>query len=218
MKPAVHDRASATDGPASAREEERRRLARDLHDGPAQTLAAALFGVDLAVSALDRAPATARDEFLARAGAGAGCAGRRAGTDGRVAAASSRAARARRRPEWAGRACHRCGERRCRSRPKVSARRAVAGGCRARALPHLAGGGQQRAAAWRSQPRPGVARGKAGRSPSCWLSTMDVVSRANRICLVQQGRGTAWHARACGASGRRRCGSSPRRAPGRGSR
>jgi two-component system sensor histidine kinase DegS len=50
---------------ASAREDERRRLARDLHDGPAQTLAAALFGLDLAVSALDRAPATARDEFLA---------------------------------------------------------------------------------------------------------------------------------------------------------
>jgi signal transduction histidine kinase len=66
MKPAVHDRVSATaDSPASAREEERRRLARDLHDGPAQTLAAALFGVDLAVSALDRAPATARDELLA---------------------------------------------------------------------------------------------------------------------------------------------------------
>jgi two-component system sensor histidine kinase DegS len=50
---------------AVAREDERRRLARDLHDGPAQTLAAALFGVDLAVSALDRAPATARDELLA---------------------------------------------------------------------------------------------------------------------------------------------------------
>ena len=46
-------------------EDERRRLARDLHDGPAQTLAAALFGVDLAVAALDRSPATARDELLA---------------------------------------------------------------------------------------------------------------------------------------------------------
>src|SRR5918997_1650347 len=66
VKPAVHDRPSATaESPPSAREEERRRLARDLHDGPAQTLAAALFGVDLAVSALDRAPATARDELLA---------------------------------------------------------------------------------------------------------------------------------------------------------
>ena len=64
IKPAVHDRPS-TDVPASAREVERRRLARELHDGPAQTLAAALFGVDLAVTALDRAPATAREELLA---------------------------------------------------------------------------------------------------------------------------------------------------------
>src|ERR687894_1234318 len=63
-KPAVHDRPSA-DAPRSAREDERRRLARDLHDGPAQTLAAALFGVDLAVGALDRAPASAREELLA---------------------------------------------------------------------------------------------------------------------------------------------------------
>jgi signal transduction histidine kinase len=66
MKPAGHGRRSdAADRRPSAREDERRRLARDLHDGPAQTLAAALFGVDLAVSALDRAPATARDELLA---------------------------------------------------------------------------------------------------------------------------------------------------------
>jgi signal transduction histidine kinase len=66
MKPAGDDRGSTTaDSPPSAREDERRRLARDLHDGPAQTLAAALFGVDLAVGALDRAPATARDELLA---------------------------------------------------------------------------------------------------------------------------------------------------------
>jgi two-component system sensor histidine kinase DegS len=66
MKPAAHDRPTvSTDSPPSAREDERRRLARDLHDGPAQTLAAALFGVDLAVNALDRAPAKARDELLA---------------------------------------------------------------------------------------------------------------------------------------------------------
>src|SRR5215216_5273700 len=64
VKPAVHDR-QAAEGQASAREDERRRLARDLHDGPAQTLAAALFGVDLAVNALDRAPAAAREELLA---------------------------------------------------------------------------------------------------------------------------------------------------------
>src|ERR671913_2531657 len=62
-KPSIHDQPFA-DGPASAREDERRRLARDLHDGPAQALAAALFGVDLAISALDRAPATAREELL----------------------------------------------------------------------------------------------------------------------------------------------------------
>ena len=66
MKLAGHDRSSAgVESPATAREDERRRLARDLHDGPAQTLAAALFGVDLAVGALDRAPAKARDELLA---------------------------------------------------------------------------------------------------------------------------------------------------------
>jgi two-component system, NarL family, sensor histidine kinase DegS len=64
IKPAVQDRPSR-DAPARAREDERRRLARDLHDGPAQTLAAALFGVDLAVNALDRAPAAAREELLA---------------------------------------------------------------------------------------------------------------------------------------------------------
>ena len=56
---------AASDGHAWAREDERRRLTRELHDGPAQALAAALFGVDMAVHALDRAPAVARDELLA---------------------------------------------------------------------------------------------------------------------------------------------------------
>ncbi len=65
MKAARFDRTPATaQGAASVREQERRRLARELHDGPAQALAAALFGVDLAVHALDRDPATARDELL----------------------------------------------------------------------------------------------------------------------------------------------------------
>jgi signal transduction histidine kinase len=49
---------------ADVREDERRRLARDLHDGPAQSLAAALFGVDLAIAAIDRTPVAARDELL----------------------------------------------------------------------------------------------------------------------------------------------------------
>jgi two-component system sensor histidine kinase DegS len=53
---------------ASVREDERRRLARDLHDGPAQALAAALFAVDLAVTAIDRAPAAAREELLGARG------------------------------------------------------------------------------------------------------------------------------------------------------
>jgi signal transduction histidine kinase len=48
---------------AEIREDERRRLARELHDGPAQSLAGALFGLDLALSALNRAPETARDEL-----------------------------------------------------------------------------------------------------------------------------------------------------------
>lgn len=46
------------------REDERRRLARDLHDGPAQSMAAALFGVDLAVTAFNSSPAAARSEML----------------------------------------------------------------------------------------------------------------------------------------------------------
>jgi signal transduction histidine kinase len=50
--------------PANVREDERRRLARDLHDGPAQALAAALFAVDLALKALERAPQTARHDLL----------------------------------------------------------------------------------------------------------------------------------------------------------
>ncbi len=65
MHAATGDRAPAASEEARAREDERRRLARDLHDGPAQTLAAALFGVDMAVHALDRVPAAARDELLA---------------------------------------------------------------------------------------------------------------------------------------------------------
>ena len=65
MKTAHLERAPRnTDGAAAVREEERRRLARELHDGPAQALAAALFAVDLAVHALDRASATAREELL----------------------------------------------------------------------------------------------------------------------------------------------------------
>ncbi len=51
---------------SDVREDERRRLARDLHDGPAQSLAAALFGVDLAIASFTRDPAGAGDE-LARA-------------------------------------------------------------------------------------------------------------------------------------------------------
>jgi two-component system sensor histidine kinase DegS len=50
--------------PLVEREDERRRLARELHDGPAQSLAAALFGVDLAMAALDRQPDRARDELI----------------------------------------------------------------------------------------------------------------------------------------------------------
>lgn len=45
------------------REDERRRLARELHDGPAQAMAAALFGVDLALAALERKPQDAREEL-----------------------------------------------------------------------------------------------------------------------------------------------------------
>jgi two-component system sensor histidine kinase DegS len=50
------------------REDERRRLARELHDGPAQSLAGALFGVDLALSALGRTSSAAREELRAARG------------------------------------------------------------------------------------------------------------------------------------------------------
>jgi two-component system sensor histidine kinase DegS len=66
MEAATSDRAPAVSNrQLTGLEDERRRLARDLHDGPAQALAAALFGVDMAVHAIDRAPARARDELLA---------------------------------------------------------------------------------------------------------------------------------------------------------
>jgi signal transduction histidine kinase len=51
--------------PFAVREEEQRWLARELHDGPAQSLAAALFGVDLAISAVQRRPDSAVDELQA---------------------------------------------------------------------------------------------------------------------------------------------------------
>jgi signal transduction histidine kinase len=51
-------------GEAGVREDERRRISRDLHDGPAQSLAAALFSVDLAIAALGRSKSTARDDLL----------------------------------------------------------------------------------------------------------------------------------------------------------
>ena len=66
MEAAAVDRPPAASDPqVRAREDERNRLARDLHDGPAQALAAALFGVDMAIRALDQTPATARDELVA---------------------------------------------------------------------------------------------------------------------------------------------------------
>jgi two-component system sensor histidine kinase DegS len=60
----VHVRSPQRELLAREREDERRRLARDLHDGPAQSLSAALFGVDLALATLERAPESARDELL----------------------------------------------------------------------------------------------------------------------------------------------------------
>jgi two-component system sensor histidine kinase DegS len=60
----VHVRSPQRERLAREREDERRRLARDLHDGPAQSLSAALFGVDLALATLERAPESAREELL----------------------------------------------------------------------------------------------------------------------------------------------------------
>jgi signal transduction histidine kinase len=60
----VHVRTPQRERLAREREDERRRLARDLHDGPAQSLSAALFGVDLALATLEKAPESARDELL----------------------------------------------------------------------------------------------------------------------------------------------------------
>lgn len=60
----VHVRSPQRERLAREREDERRRLARELHDGPAQSLSAALFGVDLALATLERAPESAREELL----------------------------------------------------------------------------------------------------------------------------------------------------------
>jgi two-component system sensor histidine kinase DegS len=60
----VHVHAPQRERLAREREDERRRLARDLHDGPAQSLSAAVFGVDLALATLERAPESAREELL----------------------------------------------------------------------------------------------------------------------------------------------------------
>lgn len=64
LEPAPRDE---TDTP-SVREEERHFLAGELHDGPAQSLAAALFGLDLAIAACARSPETAREDLLAARG------------------------------------------------------------------------------------------------------------------------------------------------------
>jgi len=65
MKSTDLTRAAMTrQGLADVREAERQRLARELHDGPAQALAAALFGVDLALAAFAREPARARAELV----------------------------------------------------------------------------------------------------------------------------------------------------------
>lgn len=47
----------------SAREDERRRLAREVHDGPAQVLANAIFAIDIAEQVARRAPGQVGDEL-----------------------------------------------------------------------------------------------------------------------------------------------------------
>lgn len=59
---------AAATAESDVREDERRRLARELHDGPAQSLAGALFGVDLALAAVGREASAAREELLAARG------------------------------------------------------------------------------------------------------------------------------------------------------
>jgi two-component system sensor histidine kinase DegS len=59
---------AASQSEAEIRDDERRRLARELHDGPAQSLAGALFGVDLALAAMGHASMAARDELIAARG------------------------------------------------------------------------------------------------------------------------------------------------------
>lgn len=60
----VHRSSATRESLAREREGERRRLARELHDGPAQSLSAALFGVDLALASFARTPAAAHDEMV----------------------------------------------------------------------------------------------------------------------------------------------------------
>ena len=64
MKSAAHDRRSVSaDRLASAREDERRRLARELHDGPAQALSNAIFQVEYLERILTQDPRLAATEL-----------------------------------------------------------------------------------------------------------------------------------------------------------
>ena len=172
-----------------AREEERRRLRRDLHDGLGPTLAGVALGLDLVAGPTRRRP-----------GGGPGDARRAQGRDGDARSTTSAA--------W----CTACGH-----RPSTSSASSARSGSRPTGWPLRCPG--TRRSAWTPCPPLPAARAPRPRwrpTASPWRRSRNTVRHARRAHLLRPGRGRR---RAAGRGRRRRHRASPRApAPGSGCR